>query len=123
MAFPDMFSDDAQTERLASYFEELYEYLLEMGVPEECLPSPWHVLRRVTKAIDHDLLREWLDAYASVESEADEDDDEEDDEGEQRSSEAVRQRSRTRVRPSYLRALDDATQEDADQDDVPEDGS
>ena len=78
MAIPDIFSDDAPTERLASYFEELYEYLVEQGVPEECLPSPWHVLRRVTKAIDHELLREWLDAYSAVESEITEDDEEDD---------------------------------------------
>lgn len=101
MAIPDVFDGDPQTERLASYFEELYEYLLEQGVPEECLPSPWHVLRRVTKAIDHELIREWLDAYIAVEADPEP-------EGEEEEEEAsfTPQKRRVRPRPSYLRALD-----------------
>lgn len=107
MAIPDIFSDDPPTERLASYFEELYEYLVEQGVPEECLPSPWHVLRRVTKAIDHELLREWLDAYAAVEAEIEDDEDDEDE-----PFEGSRPRGRARPRPSYLVALDTAAFDD-----------
>lgn len=101
MGIPE-FDADPQTERLASYFEDLYGYLLAQGVPEDCLPSPWHVLRRVTKAIDHELLREWLDAYVAVEADPDlasEDDDEDDEDPEP-------PRRRARPRPSYLRALD-----------------
>lgn len=102
MGIPDIFTEDPPTERLASYFEELYEYLVEQGVPEECLPSPWHVLRRVVKAIDHELLREWLDAYSAVEAEIE--DDEDDDAPVH--SEHPSQAPSSRFRPSYLRALE-----------------
>jgi hypothetical protein len=95
---PDNFSDDPITERLACYFEELYAYLVEEGVPEDCLPSPWHVLRRITQAIDHDKLRGWLDAYIAVEAQTDEDDEIPED--------PYHQRPTVRRRPSYLKALD-----------------
>lgn len=68
MSVTDIFSDDPQEERLASHFEELYQYLLDEGVPEECLPSPWHMLRRVVKAVDPSKIQDWLDAYADVEA-------------------------------------------------------
>ena len=123
---PDSFGDDPVTERLACYFEELYAYLIEEGVPEDCLPSPWHVLRRVTQAIDHEKLKEWLDAYVAVEaqpedSETDEDDLTEDDLdpedledprhkiGGPRTRYASKpgsSRPEVKRRPSYLRALD-----------------
>jgi len=111
MAIPDIFSDDPPTERLASYFEELYEYLVEQGVPEECLPSPWHVLRRVTKAIDQELLREWLDAYSAVESEIEDD---EDDDSVQDEESQPKPRGKKRPRPSYLRALETDPDPDPD---------
>jgi hypothetical protein len=104
MPIPSIFDGDPSTERLASYFEELYEYLLEQGVPEDCLPSPWHVLRRVTKAVDHELLREWLDAYVAVEGEEDPEGDG-DEEPSERSA-PVPTPPRKRPAPSYLRALD-----------------
>lgn len=118
MAVPDIFCDDPNTERLASYFVELYDYLAERGVPEECLPNPWHVLRRVTKAIDHELVREWLDAYSEVEAEIDDEDDED---GEAPTFPPSRaQTRRSRPRPSYLRALDGARKppEGTDDDDA-----
>ena len=119
MAIPDIFTDDPPTERLATYFEEIYEYLVESGVPEECLPSPWHILRRVTKAIDHELLREWLDAYAAVESEIEDDD--EDDETPVFDEPRPRQRPR-RPRPSYLSVLDTATEPEPEPERGPDDG-
>lgn len=59
------------SEKLSSYFDDLYETLLSHGVPEDRLPSPWHVLSRVLEAIDHDLLSEWVDAYVALESDGD----------------------------------------------------
>ena len=100
----DIFTEDPATERLASYFHELYDYLMEQGVPEECLPSPWHVLRRVVKAIDQELLREWLDAYASIEAEFNEDLDD--------LEEISRHHPEPKRRPSYLRALDSTPDEE-----------
>jgi len=105
---PD-FSDDPVTERLACYFEELYAYLIEEGVPEDCLPSPWHVLRRVTQAIDHAKLRGWLDAYVAVEAQdEDETDDPETDSKNPASHRGSPGSARpdVRRRPSYLKALD-----------------
>jgi hypothetical protein len=111
MTVPDIFCDDPNTERLASYFVELYDYLAERGVPEECLPNPWHVLRRVTKVIDHELVREWLDAYSDVEAEIEE-------EGPETPTFPPRtQTRRSRPRPSYLRALDGARQPPAERTD------
>lgn len=103
MAIPEIFDGDEQTERLAGYFEEMYEYLLEQGVPEDCLPSPWHVLRRVTKAIDHEVLREWLDNYVAVEAENIDEDESEEGYGTPLPAPPKR---RARPGPSYLRALD-----------------
>jgi hypothetical protein len=61
------------------------------------------MLRRVVKAIDHELLREWLDAYASVEAELELEEEDEDEDG----FVAVEPRpAPRRPRPSYLRALD-----------------
>lgn len=105
MPLPDIFSDGSpQDEKLAAYFEEMYEYLLDEGVPEDRLPSPWHVLSRIVKCIDHDLLREWLDAYVAVEAEEVEEEEE---------SEPPRTgpRPKPKRRPSYLRAIDNTTSE------------
>jgi len=101
---PDNFSDDPVTERLACYFEELYAYLIEEGVPEDCLPSPWHVLRRVTQAIDHERLRGWLDAYVAVEAQAQDDDEGDGERADPRHPGSAR--PEVRRRPSYLRALE-----------------
>jgi len=104
MPLPDIFSEGTpQDEKLASYFEEMYEYLLEEGVPEDRLPSPWHVLSRIVKCIDQELLREWLDAYVAVEAEEVE---------EEEDSEPPRSgpRPKPKRRPSYLRAIDSTTE-------------
>jgi hypothetical protein len=102
MPIPQSFTDDPQTEKLASYFSEIYEFLIEEGVPEDRIPSPWHVLSRVVKCIDTELLREWLDAYVRMEAEPEEDDDEE----ESTASEHPTPKKPPRHRPSYLRALE-----------------
>jgi len=117
MSVTDIFSDDPQEERLASHFEELYQYLLDEGVPEECLPSPWHMLRRVVKAVDHAKIQDWLDAYAEVEA------DPESYVPEENSPEPVTAappRSGRRSYP-YLRALDgQKSSEDQEDDDETE---
>jgi hypothetical protein len=113
MAIPNIFQGDEQTERLAGYFEELYDYLLAEGVPEDCLPSPWHVLRRVTRALDQELLREWLDAYVAVEGEEGDEDEDGEEEGSQPEQPDTAAPRRKRPRPSYLRALGPEAPEDA----------
>ena len=119
MAAQDIFGEDVSTSRLASYFEELYEYLLEQGVPEECLPSPWHVLRRVTKAIDHELIHEWLDAYSAVEGELEDEAENDDEDGIPVHDGEAQPRPRTRPRPSYLRALEtEAPSDEQESDDA-----
>jgi len=114
MPLPDIFTDDPSEERLAGYFEELYEYLGAQGVPEDRLPNPWHVLSRVVRCIDAERLREWLDAYSGVEADPEhailDEDDEEDDDVE---DEPVEERPvRRRRRPSYLRILDSTRDDD-----------
>ena len=99
MAIPLIFAEDPTTKRLASYFEEIYAHFVESGVPEECLPSPWHILRHVTKAIDQDLLQDWLESYIRIEAELVEDDEE----GALLEGPLPRPR---RPRPSYLSVLD-----------------
>jgi len=99
VAIPDIFDGDENAERLARYFKEIYEYLVEEGVPADRLPSPWHVLSRAVGCVDHERLREWLDAYAAVEADAEEQD------GEDPQGPAQKKRA-PRHRPSYLRALD-----------------
>jgi hypothetical protein len=106
---PESLTDDPQTEKLASYFSEIYEFLIEEGVPEDRLPSPWHVLSRIVKCLDMDLLREWLDAYVRMEAEPEEEDDSEPAPGHPTPKRPPRHR------PSYLRALEhqvDATEPD-----------
>lgn len=102
----DTFSDDPKTERLAEYFDDLYGYLIESGVPEDRLPSPWHVLSRVVRCIDPELLREWLDAYSAVEGEPDHDDEPDDEPDDDEEPDTHGQTRPPKRRPSYLRALD-----------------
>lgn len=92
------FSQDPLSERLATYFEEIYTYLVEHNVPEECLPSPWHVLRHITQCVDDDLIHDWLDAYISLESEPLE--------GEEEPEVTSTKITVPKRRPSYLRPLD-----------------
>lgn len=94
-------TSDPTEVKLASYFEEIYEALLEEGVPEDRLPTPWHMLSRMVKCLDPDLLREWIDAYVAVEAEL-YDETEEEDEAEP----GHQPRPKPKHRPSYLRALD-----------------
>ena len=105
MPLPDIFTNgDPSEEKLAGYFEEMYEYLIDEGVPEDRLPGPWHMLSRMVKCLDPELFREWLDAYAAVESE----DIGEDDDGEEEVVEtsAPQPRPKPKRRPDYLRALE-----------------
>ncbi|MCP3677017.1 MAG: hypothetical protein GY721_05350 [Deltaproteobacteria bacterium] len=67
-------------EKLAGYFKEIYSLLREGGVPEDRLPTPWHVMSRVVQCIDPDLLYAWLATYIDLEGE-DEDEDDEDEDG------------------------------------------
>jgi len=104
MPLPDIFTNvDPSEEKLAGYFEEMYEYLIDEGVPEDRLPGPWHMLSRMVKCLDPELFREWLDAYAAVESE--DIGDEEGDEEEVETS-APQPRPKPKRRPDYLRALE-----------------
>jgi hypothetical protein len=108
MPVPDIFADgDPSEAKLAGYFEEMYDFLLEEGVPEDRLPGPWHMLSRMVKCIDPELFREWLDAYVAVESE---DNDDEDDEDEIDPS--PQPRPKPKRRPDYLRAIQSQTEGD-----------
>lgn len=98
---------DRATERLAGYFNELYGFLISAGVPKDRLPSPWHVLSRVVRCLDPDLMRDWLDAYVSVEGEGECDGDPQQGQ-ESTPNDAVRP---PRHRPPYLRALQDGLDE------------
>lgn len=103
MPLPEIFTNvDPSEEKLAGYFEEMYEYLIEEGVPEDRLPGPWHMLSRMVKCLDPELFREWLDAYAAVESEEQDLDDDEDDDV--LAPYCPRPRPQRR-RPEYLKAL------------------
>lgn len=69
--------DDMTEERLAGYFEEIYAYLSENYVPDDRLPSPWHILSHLIMNTDYEAMRGWLDDYVERESdEPDEDMDE-----------------------------------------------
>lgn len=112
MPLPDIFEEGPPSEaKLARYFEEMYEYLIEEGVPEDRLPSPWHMLSRMVKCLDTELMREWLDAYVAIEAE--EDADSEDEDADLDLSEGRGQRPKPKRRPSYLRALE-ASKEDSE---------
>jgi hypothetical protein len=104
--------EESMMDRLAAHFEEIYIQLSESGVPEERLPSPWHILSHVIQCVDYALLREWIEAYIALEAE---EEDDEDDEGPY--TVPVSEPSRTlgpplkRSRPEYLRPLPDTSKE------------
>jgi hypothetical protein len=128
MPLPSIFTEGtAQDEKLARYFEEMYEYLLEEGVPEDRLPSPWHMLSRMVKCIDPEIMRDWLDAYVAVETEAEggEGDDDDSDEADlDLSPEPERpQRPKMKRRPSYLRAILNDEDDKTDDPDASEEGA
>lgn len=100
MPLPDIFTNgDPSEEKLAGYFEDMYAYLLEERVPEDRLPGPWHMLSRMVKCLDPDLLQEWLDAYAAVEAEPLAEG------GEEEASSVPQPRPKPKRQPTYLRAL------------------
>lgn len=67
MTIPTCFADDENTARLAEFFEDIYEYLVEQDVPTDRLPSPWHVLSHVVGCLDEERMRHWLEAYVGLE--------------------------------------------------------
>lgn len=114
MPLPTYFAEgDPSEARISSYFEEMYDFLLDAGVPEDRLPSPWHMLSRIVKCVDPELVREWLDLYVNMEAEMESilssEDDDEDDSGIEDDDlfEAVVPKHR----PSYLKVID-STAED-----------
>jgi hypothetical protein len=110
MPVPDIFADgDPSEAKLAGYFEEMYDFLLEEGVPEDRLPGPWHMLSRMVKCIDPELFREWLDAYVAVESENTDEEDEEDE-----VDTSPQPRPKPKRLPDYLRAIETHTEEQDD---------
>jgi hypothetical protein len=109
MPLPDIFTEgDPSEEKLAGYFEEMYEYLVDEGVPEDRLPGPWHMLSRMVKCLDPDLFREWLDAYIAVEAEPLEEEEEDEENG----SSALQPRPKPKRRPEYLRAIQSQPEQD-----------
>lgn len=105
MPVPDIFADgDPSEAKLAAYFEEMYDFLLEEGVPEDRLPGPWHMLSRMVKCLDPDLFTEWLEAYVSVESEVTVESSELEEDS---SSSNPQPRPKPQRRPDYLRAIED----------------
>lgn len=101
MPLPGTASEDE--ERLARHFEDIYGYLLNARVPQERLPSPWHVLSRVVKCLDNPLLKEWLDSYVELEAEPAPLPVEES---------PTPPRAPPKYRPGYLKALEPETSED-----------
>lgn len=99
MPLPAIFMQDEQTARLAAYFEDIYGYLLEQGVPEVRLPSPWHVLSHMVDCLDGDRVAEWLEAYVGIEGVASDNPSE--------LPAALSGPAPKRPRPAYLRALSD----------------
>lgn len=97
MPLPAIFTQDEQTARLAAYFEDIYGYLLEQGVPEVRLPSPWHVLSHMVDCLDGDRVAEWLEAYVGIEGHPSSQPSE--------PPAAAAGPSSKRPRPAYLRAL------------------
>jgi hypothetical protein len=62
-------SESQDTEELMGvYFDDIYYQLQAKGVPEERLPTVWHILSRI---MDHhvnwDGLLNWVDQYAEME--------------------------------------------------------
>jgi hypothetical protein len=87
-------------ERLAGYFETIYEALSARGVPEDRLPTPWAILSHVMDCVDYEALSEWIENFAALE--AIEDSENEDSESE--SSESTSGSYGVR-RPAYLKAV------------------
>ena len=118
MPLPEFLMDlDPREVRLAKHFEEVYEDLIAEGVPADRLPGPWHLLSRIMKCTDPDLLQEWLDAYVRVEAE----EYEEAEEVEENIT-SYAPRPAPRRRPEYLRAIEDQVEDDG-QEENREDGS
>ena len=92
-------TDDVTEERLAGYFEEIYQFLAQQHVPDDRLPSPWHILSHIIQHVDYDTFRGWLDEYVAREAEPPYDDDGDEEEEE----DAAASRARGRIR--YLRPL------------------
>ena len=94
-------------DRLAGYFEEIYEALTARGVPQDRLPSPWLILSHVLEAVSgegpYEALAEWISDYAALEATEGTDEDE-DAEGEQ-------DPEPSRRRPAYLKALRSPTED------------
>ena len=95
-------NDDS--ERLAGYFEEIYEGLTQRGVPEDRLPSPWMLLSHILECVDYDSLGEWIENYAALEAVEDPDGTESDSEPDSDTQDPHGDGS-PRRRPAYLRAL------------------
>ena len=105
-------SHDPQVNRLAGYFEEIYDGLTHRGVPQDRLPSPWAILSHVLEAVDYDALGEWIEDYAALEAveDAGEDTGEdtdatESDSGTGPNTQDPHGNGSPRRRPAYLRAL------------------
>jgi len=108
MPVPDIFADGDPTEaKLAGYFEEMYDFLLDEGVPEDRLPGPWHMLSRMVKYLDPELFREWLDAYVGVEAEISDE--------EEGGDSTPQPRPKPKRRPDYLRAIENHTEDESDE--------
>jgi hypothetical protein len=63
-------TDDATEERLAGYFEEIYQFLSNNHVADDRLPSPWHILSHIVQHTDYETFRGWLEEYVVRESDA-----------------------------------------------------
>jgi hypothetical protein len=113
MALPGSFTQDAHTAKLAAYFEAIYTYLVDQGVPEERLPSPWHVLSHVVDCLDEERVGDWLEAYVGIEGVSPETEPEPLHAVEPPAPKAPAKRPR----PGYLRALTDTLTQEASKSD------
>jgi hypothetical protein len=96
-------------ERLAGYFESIYEALSVRGVPEDRLPTPWSVLSHVLDCVDYEALSEWIENFAALEAIEESEDESEGGDGSE--SPLVSKR-----RPAYLKAVSAPTPTDTDTD-------
>ena len=98
-------------DRLAGYFEEIYEALTARGVPQDRLPSPWLILSHVLEAVSgegpYEALAEWISDYAALEA-TEGTDEGTDAEGE---AEGEQDPEPSRRRPAYLKALRSPTED------------
>jgi hypothetical protein len=95
-------------ERLAGYFESIYEALSVRGVPEDRLPTPWSVLSHVLDCVDYEALSEWIENFAALE--AIEESEDADSESESEGGDGIV----SRRRPAYLKAVSAPTPTDTD---------